>query len=193
MNSELLKEIKPTPMFGSRFVETYPMTRKEYNDLRGWELPSDENGDDKGFLVNNLTNANPNTNFLDGYVSWITEEQCNREFRTSGIFPFGMAIEALKLGFKVARSGWNGKNMYLVLFDPARDGLQTIVAVCNEANIEKALKPFILMSTADNQYVPWLVSQSDMLEDDWNIVNFVSEKDTSNNIEPECDKTLTKE
>jgi hypothetical protein len=104
-----------------------------------------------------------------------------------------MAIEALKLGFKVARSGWNGKNMYLVLFDPARDGLQTIVAVCNEANIEKALKPFILMSTADNQYVPWLASQSDMLEDDWNIVNFVSEEDLNNHIEPESGETTTKE
>ena len=174
MNSELLKKIKPTPMFGSRFVETYPMTRKEYNDLRGLELPSDENGDDKGFLVNNLTNANPNTNFLDGYVSWITEEQCNREFRTSGTFPFGMAIEALKLGFKVARSGWNGKNMFLFLIDSPEN---KTIKMPNGEEAEFVSQPYIMMKTAQNLVVPWLASQSDMLEDDWNIIfEYIKEK-----------------
>ena len=168
-----LKSLTPTILFGGKLVEAYPMTRYEYNDLRGWALPFDENGSDEGFLLNSLTNAKPNTDFLDGYVSWVTKEQKEAEFRETFNFPFGMAIEALKLGHKVARSGWNGKGMYLVLFDPARDNLLTLTASCIEAKVEKSLRPFILMSTVDNQYVPWLASQSDMLEDDWGIVQFI--------------------
>lgn len=172
MTRDKLKKIEPLVLFGGKLVEAYQMTRKEYNILRGWDLPFDENGEDEGFLLNSLTNAKPNTDFLDGYVSWVTKEQKESEFRVTKMFPFGMAIEALKLGYKVARTGWNGKGMYLVLFDPARDNLQTLTAYCNETSIEKALRPFILMSTADNQYVPWMASQSDMLEDDWKIIEF---------------------
>ena len=32
-------------------VVSQPMTRQKYNDYRGWELPADENGKDKGFLI----------------------------------------------------------------------------------------------------------------------------------------------
>lgn len=179
MTKESLKRIEKKILFGGRLVEAYPMTRSEYNELRGWSLPIDEDGRDEGFLLNSITNAKPNTDFLDGYVSWVTKEQKETEFRETEYFPFGMAIEALKLGHKVSRKGWNGKGMYLVLFDPLRDNLMTLTATCVESKVEKALRPFILMSTVDNQYVPWMASQSDMLEDDWGIVEFTK------TIEPE--------
>ena len=173
MNKDTLKEIKPVTLFGSRFVLAYPMTRLQYNSLRGWDLPSDENGDDEGFMIENLTNAKPNTDFSEGYISWSTKEQVFLEFRETGNFPFGMAIEALKMGHKVQRSGWNGKDMYLVILDPARDNLMTLSVSCVEATRELALQPFIVMKTVDNTYVPWLASQTDMLSDDWRIVNFI--------------------
>lgn len=34
-----------------RRVTATPMTRQEYNDLRGWVLPGDENGDDFGYML----------------------------------------------------------------------------------------------------------------------------------------------
>lgn len=173
MNKDTLKEITPVTLFGSRFVLGYPMTRLQYNSLRGWDLPSDENGDDAGLLIENLTNSQPNTDFLNGYVSWQTIEQANAEFRQTGNFPFGMAIEALKMGHKVQRSGWNGKDMYLVILDPARDNLMTLSVSCVEATRELALQPFIVMKTVDNTYVPWLASQTDMLSDDYSIVHFI--------------------
>lgn len=177
MTKKELQEAEPIVLFGSRFVTAYPMTRLEYNVLRGWDLPFDENGEDKGFLINNLTNSKPNTDFLDGYVSWLTEEQANAEFRQTGNFPFGMAIEAMKLGHKVARSGWNGKGMYLVLLDPVKDNLQILEVSCAERSVPLALQPFIVMKTVQNTYVPWLASQSDMLADDWRIVQFTDEVD----------------
>lgn len=77
---------------------------------------------------------------------------------------FGEALEALKAGKKVARTGWNGKGMYLYLADGK---LLT-------QEIGDGSYPFtdsIVMKTADNRYcIGWLASQTDMLAEDWCIV-----------------------
>lgn len=69
---------------------------------------------------------------------------------------FGWAIEALKAGKKVCRTGWNGKGMWLHL---AEGGMEPDgVLRC----------PFIVMWTAQETWQPgWLASQADMLADDW--------------------------
>lgn len=69
---------------------------------------------------------------------------------------FGEAIAALKRGRKVARKGWNGKGMWLNLQVP-------------DAHSKMSL-PYIYMKTADDHLVPWLASQTDMLSEDWQIV-----------------------
>ena len=70
---------------------------------------------------------------------------------------FGDAVEALKVGKKVARKGWNGKGMYLYLADGK---LLT-------QEIGDGSYPFtdsVVMKTADNRYcIGWLASQTDML------------------------------
>ena len=77
---------------------------------------------------------------------------------------FGGALEALKAGKKVARTGWNGKGMYLYLADGK---LLT-------QEIGDGSYPFtdsIVMKTADKRYcICWLASQTDMLAEDWCIV-----------------------
>lgn len=79
---------------------------------------------------------------------------------------FGQAIEAMKNGKKVARAGWNGKGMYLYLAD---GGLLT------EAIGDDSF-PFtdsIVMKTTDDKYcIGWLASQTDMLAEDWKIVEW---------------------
>jgi hypothetical protein len=58
---------------GVKEILARPMTRKEYNDYRGWELPSDENGEDEGFLVEYVqSEKSPNVNHPNhkGYISW---------------------------------------------------------------------------------------------------------------------------
>lgn len=66
---------------------------------------------------------------------------------------FGQAIKVLKEGGKVAREGWNGKDMHLALQRPDEKSKMTL--------------PYIYMFTADKQLVPWLASQTDMLSEDW--------------------------
>ena len=80
---------------------------------------------------------------------------------------FGEALTAIKNGFKVARSGWNGKGMYLVYFSPLEHGFADGFEIRGEM---KPLLPFIVMKTADDMYIPWLASQADMLSNDWEIV-----------------------
>lgn len=88
---------------------------------------------------------------------------------------FGAAIEALKAGRRVAREGWNGKGMYLEYVSPRSYGVGTAGGVNRgEAQLSKALYipvlPWIGMKTADDKFVPWLASQTDVLADDWTIL-----------------------
>lgn len=84
---------------------------------------------------------------------------------------FGDALNALKAGKKVARAGWNGKGMFLFLvpgstFLVNRPPLLGIYPEGTEINY----CPHIDMKTADGKVVPWLASQTDVLADDWLIV-----------------------
>ena len=81
---------------------------------------------------------------------------------------FGEALEALKLGKYVARTGWNGKGMYLFLIG-VKDS-EDYWTYTNGKNDNFPLLPFIAMKTADNKVVPWLASQTDVLAEDWMIV-----------------------
>lgn len=81
---------------------------------------------------------------------------------------FSTALMLLKTGKCVARSGWNGKGMYLYLVEgstftekrpPLDQFIPEGVAVSYRAHID--------MKTVDGTLVPWVASQSDLLEDDW--------------------------
>jgi hypothetical protein len=69
---------------------------------------------------------------------------------------FGEALDALKRGRKVTRDGWNGKGMWLALQVPDAHS--------------KMSRPYVYMRTVDDQLVPWVASQSDLLVEDWAIV-----------------------
>ena len=82
---------------------------------------------------------------------------------------FGKALEALKSGKKVCRTNWNGKNQYLFLAKDAEFHTDANIGDLQNQDIE--LPPFICIKTTRNQIqCGWLASQSDMLSDDWQIV-----------------------
>lgn len=81
---------------------------------------------------------------------------------------FGTALAALQAGSVVARSGWNGKGMYLYLvpgstFAVSRPPLLGIFPEGTEINY----RAHIDMKTADGSCVPWVASQTDILAGDW--------------------------
>lgn len=84
---------------------------------------------------------------------------------------FSDALEALKLGARVQRAGWNGKGMFLFLipgstFEVNRPPLLGIYPAGTVVNY----CPHIDMKTADDKIVPWLASQTDILADDWSAI-----------------------
>jgi len=89
---------------------------------------------------------------------------------------FGNAIEALKEGKKVTRAGWNGKGMYLFLLPAATVPIENIHTeplrtIAEENGGFAECLPTIRMVTADKKVLTgWLASQTDMLAEDWAIV-----------------------
>ena len=86
---------------------------------------------------------------------------------------FSEALNSLKENKRVCRSGWNGKGMWLALQKGYPDGTpcnknSAEAYGINEGDIIKVL-PYIAMKTADNCFVPWLASQTDILASDWEI------------------------
>lgn len=72
---------------------------------------------------------------------------------------FGQAIESLTNGHKVARAGWNGNGMYLIL---------VTAWIPTQLRLNSwGYPPFIGLNTVTGTLVPWLASQTDMLADDW--------------------------
>lgn len=85
---------------------------------------------------------------------------------------FGHALQILKSGGRVAREGWNGKSMWLIYIPAAQWAAVEVNAETGPIGrtIPMERLPWIGMKTADNKFVPWLASQTDLLAEDWEIV-----------------------
>ena len=80
---------------------------------------------------------------------------------------FGEALEWAKLGKRIQRSGWNGKGMFVFLISNWTSGGGRICP--NLPYPDYPTLPFLAMKTADNKVVPWLISQTDALAEDWGL------------------------
>lgn len=90
------------------------------------------------------------------------------------LFKIGKAVEEMEAGNKVARASRNGKGMHIYLV-PASSypSHRNINGTCT-GEYEDDMVPYtayIAMKTPKNEMMPWNASQSDLLGDDWYIVN----------------------
>lgn len=88
---------------------------------------------------------------------------------------FGSAIRCLKHGLKVAREGWNGKQMYLWLLPATTIKKEWVhddkLLDAFEGRDELECLGSIRMFTADKKVLTgWIASQLDMLAEDWVVV-----------------------
>ena len=67
---------------GTSLVYAATMTRQEYNDYRGWQLPEDENGKDVGYILEDRA-GQKNTEQLDGFVQWLPKDEFLRKFASA--------------------------------------------------------------------------------------------------------------
>lgn len=146
---------------GTKLIDATPMNRTEYNEYRGWAPPADEDGADAGFLVEYLDGGMPNHPGHMGYITWTPSEPFSKAYRPFKGLTFGMALEALKIGQKVSRTGWNGKGLWLEYHQP--------MAAVDLPYIRMSY-PVGSTGYPQGSRVPWLASQTDMLAQDWEII-----------------------
>lgn len=97
-----------------------------------------------------------------------------RENQTIETLTFGAAIEAMKKGNRISRRGWNGPNQFVVYQKGYPDGIpcnkQTAEAFgYNEGDLFKC-RPYMQLRCSDGTHQMWAPSTSDVLAEDWYIV-----------------------
>lgn len=123
-------------------METYYGTKR----IEAQEMPGNQNKRD-GYAVQ----------YSDGYVSWSPKEAFEKAYRKSGDLNFGHALEALKEGKFVCRSGWNGKGLKLRIYEPSPS--------------DTFNQPHVFIFNPGSGWASWVPSQTDQLAEDWCIVD----------------------
>lgn len=149
---------------GVKLIQAEPMNLGDYNKFRGWIIPEDEDPDREGYKVV----------YQDGYVSWSPKEIFEEAYRRLDNLTFGLAIEAMKKGHKVARKGWNGKGMFVVYQKGYPQGIP-----CNKQTAEAwgmkegepfICNPYLQIKNVDGSHSMWVPSINDCLAEDWEVV-----------------------
>lgn len=81
------------------------------------------------------------------------------------MFDFGEALKQLRNKQKVARKGWNGKGIFIELQIPDAHSKMTHPYIFIDTTGLQTTNEF-----APRDRVPWLASQTDMLAEDWTVV-----------------------
>ena len=144
---------------GTKIIEAVPAIRKGgkvYEE--GWPIPKSMDPTEEGYKVR----------YPDGYESWSPKDVFNEAYRPTDCMNFGLAIEAMKKGKKVARRGWNGKNQHIEL--ATRISYMTAEGVFVNVEHEAIGNKAIAFCGTSGVQMGWLASQADMLADDWEVV-----------------------
>ena len=140
---------------GVKEVFATPMTAQAAGEILNRPIDTtNADAEGNGYLVT----------YKDGYRSWSPKAQFEEAYRQTTGMTFGMAIEAMRKGHRVARKGWNGRGIFIELQVPDEHSKMT--------------HPYIFIDTtglqtdnvaAPKNRVPWLASQTDMLSEDWGV------------------------
>jgi len=84
---------------------------------------------------------------------------------------FSDALNAVKAGKRIARSGWNGTEMFLFLVPGSTFTVNRapLLGIYPEGT-QVQYHPHIDLKSAQGYVTPWQPSQADMLSDDWKVV-----------------------
>ena len=78
---------------GRKEILATPMNRRDYNDLRGWVLPEDEDGDDEGYLVEYVDGGKANVEGFYGYISWSPKGVFERAYQIDKTYKDALTIK----------------------------------------------------------------------------------------------------
>lgn len=155
-------------------VGAAPMTKGDFHSRvkNDPQMLSAEEAGQEGYVVH----------YPDGYVSWCPKAQFEAAGRPIDGMTFGMAIEAMKRGRRVARKGWNGKGMYLWLLPAAEVKKEwckdpRLIEAMGERDTLPCLGAIRMFTATREVLTGWLASQTDMLAEDWMVLADNSDPD----------------
>jgi hypothetical protein len=156
---------------GHKKVKAEPMSLGEYNTYQGWDIPTNQNPEDEGYLVEYLDGGKPNHPAHDGYISWSPKAQLDNGYTdvTDG-FDIGEAVRQARAGNKISRKGWNGSNVFAYIVPAAYYKAQTSVMM--DMAYDNGLIPYAeywALKTSDGTVNTWSPSCSDSLANDWQV------------------------
>lgn len=169
---------------GEKAIKAKPMTRGEHSISKGFEKVLNGKPEDPGYQVI----------YEDGYESWSPKDVFEKAYKENGKLTFGAAIEfGLKKGKRVQRSGWNGKGMFIFMQVPSKVPIDIVPKMTSlpqsvkdefdrrskNIPVDAEVPVFthiryqnqIAMVYPDNNIYGWVASPSDILEEDWIILD----------------------
>jgi hypothetical protein len=160
------------PFIGTKTLNAMPMKRGDWCGYRGWEVPANEDAGDDGFMVEYTDGGAPNTPDYLGYVSWSPKDVFEAAYQPLTAMSFGHAVLMMQQGRRVGRAGWNGAGMFAYLVPAASYPVQTGAAKAHFG--EGSLVPYrayFALKTAQDDVATWQPSCSDVLANDWFVVD----------------------
>ncbi len=165
---------------GTKILNARPMTRGEYNELRGCKPPEGEEQSTHGYLVEYDDGGPPNHPDFKGYISWSPATVFDKSYRPLNFLTFGDALEALKAGKRVRRLGWAEQGLFVFMQVPATIQADVIPKMTSLPESVKAefgrrgqaisyANQFALVK-ANNQINGWAPSSGDALAEDWEVI-----------------------
>jgi hypothetical protein len=88
---------------------------------------------------------------------------------------FGYALTALKNGARVTRGSWNAAGQWVAYQKGYPDGIAINANTAQATGIPEgtvcAFRPYLMLCTAQGDFVPWAPTVSDVLAEDWGLVD----------------------
>ena len=88
---------------------------------------------------------------------------------------FSKALQLLKAGKKLARSGWNGKGMFVVYQKGYPDGIPCNAQTAEAWGMKEGdlfrCNPYLQIRNVDGSHSMWVPSIGDLLAEDWYELN----------------------
>ncbi len=162
---------------GTKIIKAKALNLGDYNKLRGWTIPDDENPKALGYLVGYPdADGNFNGQLQDGchYISWSPADVFEATYAQKDKLTFGIALEYAKWGDKIARKGWNGKGMFIVYQHGYPEGIacnkQTAKAWGITEGDSFKCEPYLQIKMVNGSHSMWVPSINDVLASDWETV-----------------------
>jgi len=148
---------------GAKIIQAEPATRGKCH--KGPAMLSQQQYEEEGYKVV----------YPDGYESWSPKSVFEEAYKPTDGMTFGLAVEAAKKGLKIARTGWNGKGMFVVYQKGYPQGIpsnkQTAAAWgINEGDLFRC-EPYLQIKMVNGSHAMWVPSINDVLAEDWQIVH----------------------